>query len=92
MFSLDSKGLVELAKSFGRFIYFGLLGLVGAFLTSLLTSGQLNNETVTIVGITVNVGVVLVAGIGLVIKAIDRYRHESESNNSAGLAPSFLQK
>ena len=89
---LNKKGLTELAKSFARFIYFGLLGLVATFLTSLVTSGELANETITLMGQTVNVGLVLVAGIGLAVKAIDRYRHASDANDSNGLAPKFLQK
>lgn len=89
---LNKKALIELAKSFARFIWFGLLALVVTFLTSLVTSGQFNNETVTVSGITFNVGVVLVAGIGLVIKAIDKYIHDNDNTNSNGIAPKFLQR
>lgn len=88
---LNKKALVELAKTFGRFVWFGLLGLVGTFLTSLLTDESLANARVEIAGVSLNVGFLILAGIGLVIKVIDRYRHVSERTDSKGLAPKFLQ-
>lgn len=89
---LSKKGLTELAKSFGRFIWFGLLGLVSTFLVSLMSDANLAKETVTFNGMTFNVGVLIVAGIGLGVKALDRYRHASDKNESKGLAPGFLQR
>lgn len=89
---LNRKGLTELAKSFGRFVWFGLLGLVSTFLINLAANPDLAKETVTFNGMTFNVGALLVIGIGLAIKAIDRYRHSSTANDSKGLAPGFLQR
>lgn len=88
---LDKKALVELAKTFGRFVWFGLLGLVGTFLTSLLKDDSIANAHVEIAGVSLNVGFMILAGIGLVIKAIDRYIHVSKKIESKGLAPTFLQ-
>ena len=90
--NLNKKAILELAKSFGRFIYFGLLGLVATFLTSLLASGDLNNAVITIGGQTLNVGFIVAAGVALAVKAIDRYRHVDPQTDSNGLAPKFLQK
>lgn len=89
---MDRTALIELVKSFGRFIYFGILGLVVTFLTALLTSGQLNDVNVNVGGMTVNLSFIILAAVTGVIKLIDRYRHVSENNNSNGLAPNFLQK
>lgn len=90
MFS--KQGLKELAKSFGRFIYFGVLGLIGLFLTDLATNPELLSSTVTLpVMGTLNLGALVALGIGFVVKAIDRYRHASEKNDSNGIAPRFLQ-
>ena len=88
---MNKKALVELAKSFGRAVWFGLLGVVAAALTALATDGAVLNAQVEIAGSTVNLGVLLVAVIGFIVKAIDRYRHESTANDSNGIAPSFLQ-
>lgn len=88
---MDKQALIELAKSFGRFIYFGLLGLISVFLTNLLSSGQLNDVVITVGGMTINLAIVLVAAITGLIKLIDRYRHVSTSTDSKGIAPKFLQ-
>lgn len=88
---LDKNAIVELAKSFGRFIYFGVLGLVATFLTDLVSSGSLNDVKVTIGGMTISLTFVLVGAIAGIVKMIDRYRHVSEDIPSNGIAPSFLQ-
>lgn len=88
---MDKKALIELGKSFGRFIWFGLLGLVATFLTNLLASGELNNVNVVVAGMEVNLSFVVLALITGVIKLIDRYRHVNPETPSNGIAPKFLQ-
>jgi hypothetical protein len=88
---MDKKALIELAKSFGRFIWFGLLGLVSTFLVNLVASGDLKDINVVIGGLEVNLAFVVLAGITGLIKLIDRYRHVNENIDSKGIAPKFLQ-
>jgi len=89
---MDKKALIELAKSFGRFMWFGILGLVVTFLTGLLTSGQLENVYVHVGDLYINISFVILAVVTGLIKLIDRYRHVSENNNTNGIAPKFLQR
>ena len=89
---INKKALVELAKSFGRFIWFGLLGLIVTFLTALVSAGGITDATIAIGSNTLNVGVILVFVIGFIAKAIDRYVHANENITANGIAPSFLQK
>jgi hypothetical protein len=89
---MDKKALIELAKSFARFLYFGILGLIATFLTGLLTSGELQNVYVHVGDLYINISFVILAVITGLIKFIDRYRHVSSSTPSNGIAPSFLQK
>ena len=88
---MSKDALIELAKSFGRFLWFGLLGLVVTFLANLVASGQLNDINVVISGLEVNLSFVVLAVITGLIKLIDRYRHVSENTSSNGIAPKFLQ-
>jgi len=88
---MDKKALIELGKSFARFLYFGILGLIATFLTGLLTSGDLNDINVVIGGLEVNLAFVVLAGITGLIKLIDRYRHVNPNIDSKGIAPKFLQ-
>jgi hypothetical protein len=89
---MDKKALIELGKSFARFMWFGLLGLVGTFLAGLLTSGQLENIYVHVGDLYINISFVILAVITGIVKAIDKYVHESKAIPSNGIAPSFLQK
>lgn len=89
---MDQKALLELGKSFLRFIYFGLLGLVATWLTSLVASGSLDNTHIVLAGQSLPLGFVLTGVIAGVLKAIDRYRHVSDTTSSNGIAPTFLQK
>ena len=89
---MNKKALTEVAKSFARFIWFGLLGLVATFLLDLVASGQLNDINVVIGGLPVNLSFVVLGAITGLVKLIDRYKHESTSDPSNGIAPSFLQK
>jgi hypothetical protein len=84
---MNQKALLELAKSFGRFIYFGVLGLVVVFLTSLVSGGSLNNVVVTIGGQHLNAGFVIVSVVAAVAKAIDRYVHANDNVKANGIAP-----
>lgn len=88
---MDINALKETVKSFLRFLYFGVLGLIGTYLTSLLSSADLQNTVISIGGTYLPVGVVNVAVIAGVIKLIDRYIHKSDSNLN-GIAPSVLQR
>lgn len=88
---MDKKALIELAKSTGRLIWFGFLGLIVTVLTGLLTAGELQNINVIVGGMEINLSFVVLAVITAVIKLIDRYRHVSENTDSKGIAPSFLQ-
>ena len=88
---MDKKALIELAKSTGRFIWFGFLGVVVTALTALLTAGELQNINVVVGGLEVNLSFVVLGLITALIKLIDRYRHVSENTTSNGIAPSFLQ-
>lgn len=89
---MNKKAILELLKSSARFIWFGLLGLVVVALTALVGSPELVQATVSIGGLDVSVGVVLIAVIGSVAKAIDRYIHTNQDIKSNGIAPTFLQK
>lgn len=88
---MNKQALIELFKSFGRFLWFGILALILTFLTNLVSSGELNDITVVVSGAEINLSFLVLAVLGFVIKAIDRYIHASESNNSNGIAPKFLQ-
>jgi drug/metabolite transporter (DMT)-like permease len=88
---MDKKALIELAKSTGRFIWFGFLALVVTALTALLSAGELQNINVVVGGLEVNLSFVVLGIITAVIKLIDKYIHESNNTTSNGIAPSFLQ-
>lgn len=89
---MDKKALIELGKSFARFMYFGILGLLATFLTGLLTSGDLQNVYVHVGDLYINISFVILAVITGLIKLIDRYRHVSSNNDTNGIAPKFLQR
>jgi hypothetical protein len=89
---MDKKALVELLKSTGRYIWFGLLGVVVAALTALLAAPEVVEATVTVGDFKVSVGFIIVAVIGSIIKAVDTYIHNNKKIESNGLAPEFLQK
>jgi choline-glycine betaine transporter len=89
---MDKKALIELAKSTGRFLWFGFLGLVVTALTALLSAGELQNINVLVGGLEINLSFVVLAVITGIVKAIDKYVHESRYTDSNGIAPSFLQK
>lgn len=89
--NLNGKALKEVVKSVGRFIYFGLLGLAGALITSLLANESLANSYVTIQGMKISVGFLIIAGLSALLKLVDRYK-KYDSTRSNGIAPEFLQK
>lgn len=89
---MDKKALIEVGKSFLRFVWFGVLGLIGTFLTNLVASGQLDNIVVDVNGLALNLTVVVLAIITGIVKLLDKYVHESRTIESNGIAPSFLQK
>lgn len=79
MLSLQSKtALKETIKEFLRYVWFGLVGLVVAYLQAKL----LNTKDVTSVTIIV----------GFVVKFLDSYIHKNEAIPIHGLAPNFLQR
>lgn len=88
----NSKALAEVVKSFLRFVYFSVLGLVATFLVSLAADPSLASAHVTVAGQQFSVGFLLVAGVGGLAKLLDRYIHKNQNLDSNGLAPSFLQR
>ena len=89
---MDKKGLIETGKSFLRFLYFGVLGLIGTFLTSLVASTDLQNTVINIGGTYLPVGVVIVLALTGLVKAIDLYVRNNTKTDRKGIAPSVLQK
>lgn len=89
---MSNKGLVETAKSVARALYFGLLGVVSLILTVIAGSPEVAAADITVLGFTVNVGALIVAGVAALAKIVDRYRHTSDTTESKGIAPSFLQR
>lgn len=90
---MSNYALVETLKTIGRGIYFGLLGVVALVLTVIIASPDVAAATITVpvLGFTLNVGSLIVAGAAALAKIVDRYRHKSENTDSNGIAPSFLQ-
>ena len=88
---MNKQALKETFKSFLRFVYFGLLGLVGTGLTSLIASENLQNTVVNIGDVYLPVGVVIVAVLTGIIKLIDRYVYANKNIDRNGIAPEFLQ-
>ena len=88
---MNKKALTETLKSFLRFMYFGLLGLVGTFITSLLASTDLQNTVISIGDTYLPVGVVVVAVLTGVVKLIDRYVYANKDMTRNRIAPNFLQ-
>lgn len=86
--------IIEVLKSFARFMYFGALALVSTFLVSLTTNADLLNSmwTVPYLNVTLPVGAYIVLAIGVAVKGLDRYINQNKSINSNGIAPNFLQK
>lgn len=84
---MNKKAILEVAKSFARFVYFGVLGLVVVFLTSLAAGGSLNNVVITVGGQHINAGFLVVAAVAGVAKAIDRYVHANDNISANGIAP-----
>lgn len=89
---MSKTALIEVVKSFLRFMYFGILALIGTFLTSLLADPSLANTTITVAGQTFSIGFVIIGGLGLLVKAIDKYVRANPANTKNGIAPKFLQK
>ena len=89
---MNKKALIELLKSAGRYVWFGLLGLVGVALTALVASPEVITATVDIYGIKLPIGAIILAVVATIVKAIDRYKHLNKDIASNGIAPPFLQK
>lgn len=68
----------EVVKAFLRYLWFGLIGLVVAYLQAQLTTGHPSEKTIFIVG--------------LIVTLLDRYVHTNKKIDANGLAPGFLQK
>ncbi len=88
---MDTKALKEVVKSFLRFLYFGVLGLVGTFISSLLASADLQNTVINIGDAYLPVGIVIVSVLTGLVKLIDKYVRSSDNNDLNGIAPEFLQ-
>lgn len=89
---MNKTAFIELLKSFGRFIWFGLLALISTFLVTLVASGDITNMVLTIVGQPIDITFIILAVIGFVIKGIDTYIHKNKDIDLNGIAPTFLQK
>ena len=89
---LSNKGITETVKSIARAVYFGLLGVVALILTVVASSPEVAEASITVLGFTLNVGALIVAGVAALAKIVDRYRHTSDNTESKGIAPSFLQR
>ena len=89
---MNKKALIETLKSFLRFLYFGVLGLVGTFITSMIASTDLQNTTVNVGDLYLPIGVVIVAGLTGLVKLIDRYVHTNKDITGNGIAPELLQR
>lgn len=89
---MNKKAIIETLKSSARYVWFGLLGVVVVALTALLSAPEIVTATIDVGGFTVSVGVVIVAVVGSIIKALDVYIHKNKDIDSNGLAPTFLQK
>ena len=89
---MDKKALIEVLKSFARFIWFGLLGLVGTFLTYVLTSGMITNLTFVVLGQTIDFTFIILAVLTGIVKLIDRYVKSNKTIKANGIAPEFLQR
>ena len=89
---MSNKGLTETVKSVARAVYFGLLGVVALVLTVVISSPDVARASIEVLGFTVNVGTLIVAGAAALAKIVDRYRHTSDNTDSKGIAPSFLQQ
>lgn len=89
---MSNKGLVETAKSVLRAVYFGLLGVAALVLAVVVASPEIARASIEVLGFSINVGTLIVAGAASLAKIVDRYRHTSDSTESKGIAPNFLQR
>lgn len=89
---MDKKAIIELLKSTGRYVWFGLLGVVVAALTALIASPEVVSATVTVAGMELSVGFIIIAVVGSIIKAVDLYIHKNKNIDANGIAPAILQK
>lgn len=88
---MNKQAIIETLKSAGRYVWFGLLGVVGATLTAVIAAPEVVQATVNISGLEVSVGFIIVAVLGTLIKAIDSYIHNNKNIKTNGIAPPFLQ-
>lgn len=89
---MDKKAIIELLKSTGRFVWFGLIGLLGVALTALAADPAIIGAVIDIAGLKLSLGVVILAVVSFIVKAIDKYVHENKNTDLNGIAPPFLQK
>ena len=89
---MNKKAIIELLKSAGRYVWFGLLGLIVVALTALVTAPEIVTATVNIGGLDISIGFIIIAVISSITKAIDLYIHKNKDIKSNGIAPSFLQQ
>jgi len=87
---MDKVAVAETVKSFLRFLYFGVLGLVSTFIVGLAASEPLQNSYVHIGGFYIQTGVIAVAILSGIAKLIDRYIHKNENIPLNGITPTDL--
>lgn len=89
---MDKKAIIEVGKAFLRFIYFGTFGLIGTFLTAVISSGLITNLRVEMLGQSIDVTYIVLSLLTLIVKAIDLYVRYNKSISANGIAPEFLQR
>lgn len=92
MSAAQKKAFIEVLKSFARFIWFGLLGLVGTFAAYLVSSGQIANITVVIAGQTIDLTFIVLGLLTGLVKLLDRYVKTNKTIKANGIAPGILQR
>lgn len=86
----NKEALRKVLASVLRALYFGLLGVLSTFLTSLAANESLMNTAVNIGDIYVQVGVLLAAVVALIAKAVDEYIHKNKDIELNGITPKDL--
>jgi putative flippase GtrA len=74
----SKKALLETGKELLRYLWFGLLALIVAFVEAKLTDGTVSGNLALVVA--------------LAIRALDKYVHANKQIDSKGLAPEVLQR
>ncbi len=88
----DKKALLEVVKSLGRFVWFGLLGVVVSALTLVSTNSFGGVIGFSIMGQYIDVAPFVAMLAGFTAKSLDVYIHNNKDIGMNGIAPGFLQR